>query len=307
MKKKLFCAVIAAMMILIPVADSNTLTASAALSPDESGAFDRFDRIDDDLYIKTDEYWYHVNSDETATITRYTGSEKEVVVPSEIGGYTVTSIEGYVEYRGMGVPIGAFEDTDIVSLVIPDTVTEIMPELCDKCGELEKLVIGDSVEEIVSGSFIDLPKLKQVHIGSSVRKIGSQAFELCPELKEITIPANVEEIGEWAFGFINTDNGHEVDVGFTICCYPNTAGEEYAVSNGINYVLLNEPKALRGDVNSDGAVDIEDAAYVVEYINGEAQPSAAQEKLADIDKNGTVDIEDAVAVINHINGVKTLD
>lgn len=312
MKKKILCAGMAAMMALIPLVYSGSdITASAVLGPDESGAYDR---IDDDMYVKTDEYWYLIRPDETVCIARYMGSEKDVTVPSEIDGHTVTSVWGYIQYHD-DLATGAFADTDIVSLVIPDTATEILPALCEKCDELEKLVIGGSVKEIEAASFAGLPKLNEVQIGTSVKKIGTQAFDFCPELKEITIPRNVEEIGEWAFGFTCPDNDikHEVDPDFTVYCYSGTAGEEYAVTNGINYVLLDDKKPddgskdILGDINGDGAVDIEDAVAIVGHINGQTMLSAEQEKLADVDKSGAVDIEDAAAVINLINGVKALD
>lgn len=240
MKKKILCAAVAAMMFLIPIANKNTFKASAVLKPGDEG-WD--DRIDDELYTKTDEYWYYINSEGTATIARYVGAEKDVIIPSEIDGYPVTVVRGYVEYRD-SLTTGTFEGLDIKSLVIPDSVKEVEPGICEQCNELEKLVIGNSVEEIIFASFTCLPNLKEVKIGSSVTKIGTQAFDYCPDLKEITIPATVEEIGWCAFGYSIEDNDwHEkVDPDFTIYCYSGTAGEEYAISNGINYVLLDAPK-----------------------------------------------------------------
>lgn len=57
-----------------------------------------------------------------------------------------------------------------------------------------------------------------------------------------------------------------------------------------------------GNVNMDGAIDIEDAVAVISSVNGLNPLTPEQEKIADVNKDGTVDIEDAVMIINHING-----
>lgn len=60
-----------------------------------------------------------------------------------------------------------------------------------------------------------------------------------------------------------------------------------------------------GDVNNDGKVDIEDAANMIGYVNGNVAFSSSEEKAADFNEDGTVDIEDVVGVINQINGNDT--
>lgn len=68
-----------------------------------------------------------------------------------------------------------------------------------------------------------------------------------------------------------------------------------------------ERSILKGDVNGDGKVDIEDAVAAVNFINGTAVLSDEMIISADVCINGTVDVEDVAAIINHINGVKILD
>lgn len=41
---------------------------------------------------KTNDFEYYIMEDETASISGYTGLAKDIVIPSEIDGYTVTEI-----------------------------------------------------------------------------------------------------------------------------------------------------------------------------------------------------------------------
>lgn len=73
------------------------------------------------------------------------------------------------------------------------------------------------------------------------------------------------------------------------------------------YFTLNDgsitiPSQELGDINDDGAIDIEDAVQVIGNVNGLNPLTAEQEKYADVDGSGTIDIEDAVLLISRVNG-----
>lgn len=65
--------------------------------------------------IYTENYFqYIINDDDDITIVRYYGKESNVVVPRTIGLHTVTEIAK-----------GAFDDTNVKDISIPDTITAI--------------------------------------------------------------------------------------------------------------------------------------------------------------------------------------
>lgn len=79
----------------------------------------------------------------SATITAYTGSSKEVLIPRQLGGVNVTAIGR-----------GAFAENE----------------------EIERVVIPNGVTKIGAFAFFDTPNLKQVIIPSSVTECGPSAF-----------------------------------------------------------------------------------------------------------------------------------
>lgn len=80
------------------------------------------------------------NEDGTVTISRYIGTETDIVIPSQIGGKTVSAIGNVTGTTG------AFEGcTSITAVVIPDGVTEIQDNAFYDCTSLETVTIPSSV------------------------------------------------------------------------------------------------------------------------------------------------------------------
>ena len=84
-----------------------------------------------------------------------------ITVPSELGGYPVTSIGDY-----------AFEE----------------------CSDLTKVTIPDSVTSIGSNAFYRCTSLWSVNIPASVMNIGDSAFYWCESLQSVAIPNSVKNI-----------------------------------------------------------------------------------------------------------------
>lgn len=81
--------------------------------------------------------------DGKATITKYRGTDTEVVIPSEIGGLSVTSI-GYAAFEYC---------TSLTSVEIPDSVTSIENRAFENCTSLTSITMPNSVTRIGNFSF----------------------------------------------------------------------------------------------------------------------------------------------------------
>ena len=96
-----------------------------------------------------------------------TGTGEVLEVPGEIDGRTVTAIDDDAFCRGR---------TNIVKVVLPDSIT----------------AIGD-------GAFAGCTGLKEVIFGNDLEKIGKEAFAGCTSLEKLELPEQISQIGEEAF------------------------------------------------------------------------------------------------------------
>ncbi len=157
------------------------------------------------------EFTYTVGEDQTATITRYTGTAEEVVVPSVIDGYPVKTI-GYGALQhtrnlksvtiSEGIQIierAAFNCSHMVDISIPDSVTYIGTSAFDGCRFLKSVAIPDNVTVISQRAFFDCHVLENVVFPANLETIESGAFSRCYALTELTLPDTLTTVGRGAF------------------------------------------------------------------------------------------------------------
>ena len=89
--------------------------------------------------------------------------------------------------------------TELTSITIPNSMTEIGYYAFSGCTGLTSITIPNSVTEIGYYAFSGCTGLTSITIPNSVTSIGSQAFYDCTGLTAITIPSSVTSIGYYAF------------------------------------------------------------------------------------------------------------
>ncbi len=152
----------------------------------------------------------YVTYSDHVKITKYSGSEKSLVIPATFDGLPVTVIgedafatNWYIEDvvlpdTVIKIEAGAFERTPLKSITIPDGVTKIGEYAFYKT-DLENIVIPDGVKTIGNKAFGMCKKLASVTIPDSVTTIGERAFESCTSLQSVVLSNHVMTIAMYAF------------------------------------------------------------------------------------------------------------
>ena len=146
-----------------------------------------------------------------AYITRYKGNEKNVVVPDLLNGYPVAAINsheqvctdpdcedfGHYSYGSYTHThrFGAFENSGVQSVALPDTVQKLSASAFKNCTALTTIKLSSKLEVIEDKAFYGCSALTEVTFPEGLVTIGGQAFADCTSLKSISIPSTTTEIG----------------------------------------------------------------------------------------------------------------
>ena len=108
-------------------------------------------------------------------ITKYVGTETEVVIPDVIDGLPVA----YIDDSAF-----AYNKT-IKKVTIPNTIEELNYGIFSNCSNLEEVHLGD-LETVPALAFANCKKLKRVY--GNPKFYGSMAFLNCTSLQKVSIP-----------------------------------------------------------------------------------------------------------------------
>lgn len=152
--------------------------------------------------VKIDGDWkYEVLDDGTASVFDYIGTEKEITIPSKLGGRSVTSVNDFFS-----------SNSNVEVLNIPEWITKITEGCLAGFFRLKSINVSknntkySSLDGVLYSkgkwALYAYPRLKEgksFTIPSTVKTIGKSAFLQAENLREITIPDSVKEIRQEAF------------------------------------------------------------------------------------------------------------
>jgi len=168
------------------------------------------------------DFTYSTNGS-AVTITGYTGSGGEVVVPDTIEGLPVVSLGDSAFSRCAA----------LTAVTIPNTVTNIGAWAFDSCTSLTSITIPNSVTSL-----------------------GDEAFDFCGSLTTVTIPGSVARIGWCAFRGCTNLTAIEVD-----SLNPVFASLEGVLFNKSQTMLIQCPAGEAGSYAiPSGVIDVGDWA-----------------------------------------------
>ena len=156
---------------------------------------------------------YSINADgNTCTVTGLgTYSSKNLMIPENIDGYTVTAI---AEYAFQGTDIETFSGADTIitigkyafqnckqlqTVIIPTGVTKIGEHCFEYCENLHSINLPSNLKNIKAFTFAECKSIELIQLPEGIVEIGEAAFYLCERMTSVNIPNTVEVIGKCAF------------------------------------------------------------------------------------------------------------
>ena len=129
------------------------------------------------------------------SIVYYDGNERNLRIPSTLGGKKVVDIDG-----------DAFRSNQNLEIVtIPDSVKTIRGSEQSPhgafldCKNLKTVDLGDGLVELGNSTFHGCKNLTTVLFGENLQKIGPYAFKWNEKLDLRTLPQSVTDLGDSAF------------------------------------------------------------------------------------------------------------
>ena len=188
----------------------------------------------------------------TGTITKYIGTDTEVVIPSTIDGIAVT-----------GIGESAFEGSAITSIEIPDGVTDIGSYAFTSCVCLKSVNMPDSLTSIGDDAFVFCTGLTRVKIPKSITTMGTSVFFDCSSLKTV-----------YCYKGSAADNARLYDVAAELV-YIGDVNNDKSVDNIDAAIILEYAGGLinadsfdkaAADADENGTVNILDAVSILSSI-----------------------------------------
>lgn len=168
--------------------------------------------------LTSGDFEYTVSDDNTVTITAYTGSAADVIIPEQIDGLDVTVIDE-----------NAFSNnTTLQAITFPDTLKVIRKSAFEACISLESIAFPNSLEAVGDSAFFNCVSLTAITSTPYLYNIGYQAFHNTAWL-------------------INAPSGF-LYVGRVLYCYKGVA-EKNAVITIPDYTAAIAPNAFDSQYN----------------------------------------------------------
>lgn len=222
--KRLLSLLLAAVMLL------SFINLSAFVSSAETSSDGKYD------YTVSGGKAVFVKYNKTADTGPYT-------IPSKIGNYPVTEIEGF-----------AFSECSFSSITIPSSVTVVGDGIFEKCSKLNTVTIGAGVKKFGTNVFSQTPRLASINVsaansyfksvdGVMYSKDGSviYAYPVAKDATSYTVPNNVKSVEHYAFDGANNLKSLTIGTGLT-------AISDLAFIGATNIEVIN----ILGEVTSIG-------------------------------------------------------
>ena len=169
------------------------------------------------------EIWYTTNNRAAAGYVKSNAPKMNMYLGNHgVQFYNSSNLGNLLEFSSNG---SCFKDcSNLVSAVLPTTITVIGTEAFCNCKNLVSVVLPTTITGIGDKAFYNCGNLVSVSIPSMVQKIGTSAFDRCVNLRNIKLPDNLESINELAFW--DCESLQSITIPKKVSVIPNQAFEK---------------------------------------------------------------------------------
>lgn len=128
----------------------------------------------------------------TGAVYGYAGTAENITIESEV---TIQGVNYPVTYIGKG----AFANTKVKKVTLPDTITSIDFSAFEGCKALTSVKLSKKLTDLGHSAFAGCTKLTSIEIPSGVTYLYTSTFSDCTGLKKITLSKNLKGIGDYVF------------------------------------------------------------------------------------------------------------
>ena len=185
----------------------------------------------------------------------------------------ITYVDGRTEVLKYGVhEIGAYaykDNTDIVSVVLPESVKKINISAFSGCASLESITLPKGIKNIEGWAFENCESLENITIPAGVKSICQCSFRGCTSLAGVTVENGVESIENQAFSgctslkeILLPDSVTFIGSGvFTGCTSLENITLPKNISSTIGNAIFEKCKKLKKITLPEGATAIDGWAF----------------------------------------------
>lgn len=150
-----------------------------------------------------DEGNVYLLDEEVLCLTSVSKEHKKIIIPYEIGGYKVKTIQD-----------NAFSNnTTIEEVILPITIDFIGTNVFEGCTSLKKIELPKELKYIGANSFLNCTSLEEITLPENLLYITKGLFYGCTNLTNINIPKTIISIQEHAFAHCESLNDFELHEG----------------------------------------------------------------------------------------------
>lgn len=151
------------------------------------------------------EFVYQLIEDNTYCLMGYRGDEANVVIPDRVNGAPITVLFDKL-FRG---------HSEITSIKIPDTVTDLGEFVFDGCESLRHIELPSQLARLWGYSFARCG-IEEITLPDQLTSLPPFAFKDCKNLKRVVCGAGMRKIHAWVFGgcdqLVKVIHGPNVDI-----------------------------------------------------------------------------------------------